>query len=78
MNGNYSLDQNRLQLIKDLEHTKENIEKFIYNREQIQTIVQTLDQKVSCINQNIKTHRTNFEQSRLSNKNIEEVQVKTK
>ena len=76
MNGNHSSEHNRLQLIKDLENTKENIKKLIYDREQIQITVQTLDREVSCINQNIKTLRTKFEQSRLSNKNIEEVQVK--
>jgi len=69
--------QNRLLLISHLEDTQENINKLINDREQIQLSVQILDQTVSKINQNIKLFRTNLEQYRLSDNNIEELQVKT-
>ncbi|CAF4065047.1 unnamed protein product, partial [Rotaria sordida] len=74
INNNYSFEQNRLKLIKDLENTNETINKLINNREQIQLTVQKLDQTVLLINQNIKILRTNLEHYRLSNNNIEELQ----
>jgi hypothetical protein len=69
--------QNRLLLISHLEDTQNNINKLINDREQIQLSVQILDQTVSKINQNIKLLRINLEQYRLSDNNIEELQVKT-
>jgi hypothetical protein len=69
--------QNRLLLISHLEDTENNINKLINDREQIQLSVQILDQTVSKINQNIKLLRINLEQYRLSDNNIEELQVKT-
>ncbi len=76
INDDLSFEQNRLQLITHLEDTQDNVTKLINDREQIQTSVQTLDQTVSVINQNIKLLRTNLENYRLSNNNINELQVK--
>jgi len=72
-----SFHQNHLQLTSHLEDAQKNINKLIKDREQTQLSVQTLDQNVSEINQNIKVLRTNLEQYRLSDNNIQELQVKT-
>jgi DNA repair exonuclease SbcCD ATPase subunit len=71
-----SFEQNRLQLITHLEDTQKNVKRLIDDREQIQLSVQTLDQTVAVINQNIKMLRTNLENYRLANNNIDELQVK--
>jgi hypothetical protein len=70
-----SFEENRLQLILHLKDTEENIHRLINDREQIQLSVQTLDQIVGLINQNIKILRTNLEGYRIGNNNIGELQV---
>ncbi|UJR37453.1 hypothetical protein I4U23_030156 [Adineta vaga] len=67
-------EQNYFQLITHFESTQENIARLINDREQIQLSTQTLDETVSIINQNVKALRTNTENYRLSNENIEEFQ----
>lgn len=78
INNDLLFKQNYLQLITHFEDIQKNINKLINDREQIQLSVQTLDQTVSLINQNIKILRTNLEHYRLSNNNIEELQVEKK
>jgi hypothetical protein len=73
-----SFEQNRLQLILHLEDTQENINRLIKDREQIQSAVQTLDQTVVLINQNLKILRTNLEHHRVANNNTGELQVNQK
>lgn len=73
---NHLFEENRSQLITNLNNTQKNIEKSIHDREQIQASVQKLDQNVLGINQNIKTLRNNLENYRLADNNIDELQVK--
>lgn len=73
-----SFEANRLQLIAHLQDTEKNIHRIIHDREQIQTSVQTLDQTVGIINQNVKLLRNNLEQYRLANNDPTELQVKEK
>lgn len=78
VNDDISFEKSRLELINNFESTKCEINTLIDKREQIQITVQSIDNKVSLINQNIKSLRTNIEQYRLSNNNIDELQVKHK
>lgn len=75
INNTPSFEQNRSKLINDLENTKENIDKLINNREQVQVNVQQLDNIVSLINKNIKILRTNLENYRFANNDIDELLV---
>jgi hypothetical protein len=68
-------EENRLQLISHLGDTQENINRLIKDREKIQSAVQTLDQTVVLINQNLKILRTNLEHHRVANNNTAELQV---
>ena len=70
-----SFEENRLQLISHLEETQGNINRIIQDREKIQSAVQTLDQTVVLINQNLKILRTNLEHHRVANNNTAELQV---
>lgn len=70
-----SFEENRLQLISHLEDTQRNINRLINDREQIQSSVQTLDQTVVLINQNLKILRSNLEHYRVANTNTGELQV---
>ena len=72
-----SFEANRLQLISHLQDTEQNIHRIIDDREQIQTSVQTLDQTVGIINQNIKLLRNNLEQFRIANNDSKDLQVKS-
>jgi len=78
INDDLLFKKNYLQLITHFEDTQKNINKLINDREEVQLSVQTLDQTVSLINQNIKILRTNLEHYRLSNNNIQELQVEKK
>lgn len=75
INNTPSFEQNRSKLINDLENTKENIDKLINNREQVQVNVQQLDNIVSLINKNIKILRTNLENYRFANNDLDELLV---
>lgn len=69
-------EENRLQLISHFKEIQTNIQHLINDREDLQSAVQTLDQTVLVIQQNIKILRNNLEQYRLGYNTLDELQVR--